>query len=50
MAAVEIVERGTDKVVKRIPCASERAAEKVERGANINLNHDGFYTRIVEGS
>lgn len=45
---VEVVERGSDKVVKEIPCgASERAAEKVERGVNINLNHEAFYTRLV---
>jgi hypothetical protein len=28
------------------PMASERAAEKVDRGANINLNHDEYYTVI----
>lgn len=48
MAAVEIVERSTETVVKRIPCDSERSAEKVERGVNINLNHDEFFTRIAD--
>ncbi len=27
---------------------SEKKAEKVEAGMNINLNHDAFYTQIVE--
>jgi hypothetical protein len=47
---VEVVERGAEeKVAKRIEAgASERAAERVERGVNINLNHDKFFTRVVE--
>jgi hypothetical protein len=44
---VEIVENG-GAVVKRIECgASERSAEKVQRGAEINLNHERFFTRLV---
>ena len=46
---VEVVERGAEeKVVKRIPAGSERAAERVERGVNINLNHERFFSRLVE--
>jgi hypothetical protein len=47
---VEVVERGAaeKKVVKRIECgASERMAEKAQRGVNINLNHERFFTRIA---
>ena len=44
---VEIVEFGTKEIVKRIECKSERQADKVDNGANINLNHDKYYTRIV---
>ncbi len=37
-----------DKFVKRIPCGeSERKAEKVDSEININLNHDEYYTIIV---
>lgn len=47
---VEVVERGAEeKVVKRIECgSSERMAERTERGVNINMNHDRFFTRLVE--
>ncbi len=43
---VEIVEYDTERVDKSMRCHSERDAEKVDRGANINLNHERFYTRI----
>lgn len=45
--AVHIVEHDTERVVRAIPCASERAAERVEHGANINLDHRFYYTEIV---
>lgn len=38
-----------DSILDKIPCASsERGAERVERGVNINLNHDEYYTEIIE--
>jgi hypothetical protein len=46
---VEIVEDGTDQVVKRMGPSPRRTAEKIEAGVNINLNHEQFTTRIVEG-
>lgn len=45
---VEIV-KNDGEVVKRMGPMSAHSAEKTERGANINLNHDGFWTRIVRG-
>lgn len=48
---VEIVkndEDGEQAVVKRMGPMSEWKAEKVEDGANININHDEYYTRIVK--
>lgn len=45
---VEIVRAEGGVVVRRIEAGGERSAERVERGANINLNHDLYYTRIVE--
>jgi hypothetical protein len=44
---VEIVERLTGAVVKRMGPMSERRAEYIESGASIHLNHDDYFTRIV---
>ena len=44
---VEIVEYEGDKVVKRWGPMAERRADKLDDGANINLDHEHFYTRIV---
>jgi len=43
---VEVVECKTDKVVKSIVVSSERKAEKVMDGLDINLDHDKYYTRL----
>ena len=47
---VEIVKSGDegDEVVKRMGPMNERKAERVERGANINLDHEHYYTRVVD--
>lgn len=45
---VEVVETETDEVVERMGPTAERTAEKIERGVNINLNHEDYHTRIVE--
>ena len=46
---VEIVKYGDpEEVVKRMGPMSEGKADKVDGGANINLNHKDYYTRIVE--
>lgn len=46
---VEIVKYGDpEEVVKRMGPMSDRKADKVDSGANINLNHEKYYTRIVE--
>ena len=44
---VEVV-KYPDEVVKRLGPMSERKADRVDGGLNINLNHENFYTRIVE--
>ncbi len=45
---VEIREIKTRKVEKRMgPFASERMAEKCDRGANINLDHARYFTNIT---
>lgn len=45
---VEVVEYETEKVVKRLGPMSPWKAGKVDDGLNINLNHERFYTRLVE--
>lgn len=47
---VQIVEMATDTVFDAIDCErmTFRSVEKVERGVNINLNHEKFYTRIAD--
>jgi len=43
---VDIVETATGKREKRMGPMSERKAEKVDSGANRNLNHERFHTEI----
>ena len=44
---VEIRESESNKLVRRMGPMSERRAEGVEDGANINLNHEKFHTVLV---
>ena len=46
---VKIVRFENDKVVERMGPMSEQKAIKVDTGANINLNHEEYYTRITNG-
>lgn len=50
MYRVEIISYETGEVVESIKCESERKAERVDSGLNINLNHEEFYTVIVKES
>ncbi len=45
---IEVIEYESGAVVSRMEASSERRAEKIDRGVNINLNHEDYYTRIVE--
>jgi hypothetical protein len=46
---VEIVKYGEpEKVVERFGPMSERKADRVDTGININLNHELFFTRTIE--
>jgi hypothetical protein len=51
---VEIVKIGKTyekaEVIKSMGPFNERKATRVDRGANINLNHQEYFTRIVEGN
>lgn len=44
---VEIVNIKTDEVVKQMGPMPYRKAERVERGALINLNRDDYFVRTV---
>lgn len=46
---IEIVAYGSDEVVKRLEVTgkSNREIERIDRGMNINLNHEDYYTREV---
>lgn len=44
---VEIVKFEGDEVVKSMGPMSEYKANKVDGGANINLDHEHYFTRIV---
>jgi hypothetical protein len=46
---VQVIDIESGEVVRASDAFNlERKAEKVEAGVNINLNHDAFYTQIVE--
>jgi len=45
---VKIIERGSKEAVESLGPMSHNAAIRVERGVNINLNHGGYITEIVE--
>lgn len=45
---VYVLDDATGGVVHRVLCSSERAAERVEDGININLNHERYSTRVAQ--
>ena len=45
---VEIRKYEKDEVIKRMGPYPERLADKIDSGANRNLNHEEYYTMIVE--
>lgn len=47
---VEIVRESTGEVEHSMPSATLRSAEQLERGVNINLDHERYYTRIATGA
>jgi hypothetical protein len=44
---VEIVEIATEKVIKRMGPMDARKAQRVQAGADVNLNHEQYLVRIV---
>ena len=45
---VKIISFETEEVLKEYPCNSERQADRVDDGLNINLDHEKFFTVIEE--
>ena len=45
---VQVVDERSKELVKRILCTSEHAADRVERGLSINLNHRDYSVQVVE--
>ena len=43
---IKVIEANTGEVVKTLEAATERAADRAERGLSINLNHSDYYTVI----
>lgn len=46
MFIIQIIEKETGKVKQEAKTKGERVAIRVEKGININLNHEKYYTRI----
>jgi len=44
---VQVISYETDEIVKELGPMSERKADRVDNGLNINLNHERYYTWIV---
>jgi len=45
---VQIVEYKTGIVIKELGPHSEHKAEKIEAGLNIQINHESYYTKIIQ--
>ncbi len=43
---VIVIERYSNKIMKRIDCLSENKAQKIDIGLNIILNHYKYFTVI----
>ncbi|WP_408601484.1 hypothetical protein [Pseudomonas sp. PLMAX] len=44
---VNVTEDATGEVVESIPAGSERDAERIQRGVEINMNHNEFTCTVV---
>lgn len=45
---VQIIQYKDEKVIDELGPSSESKADRVDIGVNINLNHEDFYTLIVQ--
>ena len=45
---VQVIDSGTQAVVQEIEAHSERSAERIDSGLNINLHHAKYHTNILD--
>lgn len=45
---VQVIQDSTGEVVQTMPASSERDAERIQRGVEINLNHEAYSTKVVD--
>lgn len=43
---IKVIKADTGEVVKTLEAVTERAAERIDNGLNINMNHADYYTVI----
>ena len=43
---IKVIKDDTGEVVMTYEAATERAADRIDRGLSINMNHDDYYTVI----
>jgi len=44
---VQVIEHSTQKVVHEVVATSLNNAQKIDGGLNINLNHEQYFTSII---
>ena len=49
MSFVKIIAYDDETVIKQLKAESQRSAERIEAGLNINLDHNKYFTIIEEG-
>jgi hypothetical protein len=48
MYSVQVIDFSTKDVVKKFKDLNLRSAEKVETGVQINMNHEQYFTSIID--
>ena len=43
---IKVIKADTGEVVKTLEATTERTAERIDNGLNINMNHADYYTVI----
>lgn len=46
--SIKIIERNTNKPVKEMTAPNQRTADRIARGASINLDHVNYYVDTVK--
>lgn len=45
---IEIISHDTGQVVHTVDVPAGANADRLDRGINVNLNHEQYYTRLVD--